>query len=384
MFAIVLPAVCQESDGASGGSSFGVVVYAEGETVYIIRDQRRQVYDAFTGELLGFPVYPGDMIQTDPDTYVEIQLLPSGSIIKVAENTSFTLEQVGPEGQGVLELAYGRLRARVDRMTGGNPFQIRGSGAVAGVRGTDFGTDVIADATQLSSLTRVYCFEGEIEVDLVMTAEPPGEPPSPIVIAANQMLVASAPGPDETVATAQPEVTAIDDNTQIYWQERDFVAEPEEAAALLARFPDLETKATERLGPVEFLDAVPEPSATPEEPSPDPGTESESQEPGVAAKSAEQIPEASEAVSIEAGGMEVDPERRQRLISATRITGVSMVALGALADATAATFYFFGDQILPSWPPASDKTVILTVGASGAALVFTGLLTLFFSAVMGQ
>ena len=54
-------------DASSGdGGSFGVVIYADGEVVSIIRDGRRFEYDAFTGELLGMPIYGGDIIQTDP------------------------------------------------------------------------------------------------------------------------------------------------------------------------------------------------------------------------------------------------------------------------------------------------------------------------------
>ena len=391
---VTLGAFAQDADQSSGGNSFGVVIYAEGDVVSVIRDLRRTEYDAFTGELLGLAVYPGDIIQTDPNTYVEIQLLPSRSVIKVAENTSFTVEQISATGDGVFNLAYGRLRARVNRLTGVDPFEIRGVGATAGVRGTDFGTDVIAQPAGGASLTRIYCFEGEVQVEM---DGPSSEQPSeaePIVITANEMITATILSPTSAAAIAaesesdgepvispapvaeiEPILPAISE----FWQRENFVAEPGDAESVLAQFPDLRTDATERLGDLPFLqtDEVPEPSPMPE-------AEPVSVQPADTDAAAEALPvgdepRAAEAVAIEGDSEIMDPERRERMISATKVTGLTVTGLGLLAEATAATLFFWGDQIFPSWPAASDAGLLTPIAASGGVFVIGGILSLLLS-----
>jgi len=394
---VTLGAFAQDADQSSGGNSFGVVIYAEGDVVSVIRDLRRTEYDAFTGELLGLAVYPGDIIQKDPNTYVEIQLLPSRSVIKVAENTSFTVEQISATGDGVFNLAYGRLRARVNRLTGVDPFQIRGIGATAGVRGTDFGADVIAQPAGGASLTRIYCFEGEVQVEMDgLSSEQPSEA-EPIVLTANEMItaitlsptsaaaIAAEPEPESDgepvilpapVAEIEPILPAISE----FWQRENFVAEPGDAESVLAQFPDLRTDATERLGDLLFLqtDEVPEPSPMPE-------AEPISTQPAVDVPEAVEAtpigdePRAAEAVAIEGDSEIMDPERRERMISATKVTGLAVTGLGLLAEATAATLFFWGDQIFPSWPAASDAGLITPIVASGGVFVIGGIFSLLLS-----
>ena len=394
---VTLGAFAQDADQSSGKNSFGVVIYAEGDVVSVIRDLRRTEYDAFTGELLGFAVYPGDIIQTDPNTYVEIQLLPSRSVIKVAENTSFTVEQISAAGDGVFNLAYGRLRARVNRLTGVDPFEIRGVGATAGVRGTDFGTDVIAQPVGGASLTRIYCFEGEVQVEV---GGPSSEQPSeaePIVITANEMITATTLSPTSAAAIAAkpesagepvispapvPEIEPILPAISEFWQRENFVAEPGNAESVLAQFPDLRTDATERLGDIPFLQdhEAPEPSSAPEV---DPISVTQ-EETTVLTEAVEAVPvgdepRAVDAVAIEGDSETMDPERRERMISATKVTGLTVTGLGLLAEATAATLFFWGDQIFPSWPAASDAGLLTPIAASGGVFVIGGILSLLLS-----
>ncbi len=380
----------QDAGQSLGESSFGAIIYAEGEVVSVIRDLRRTEYDAFTGELLGFAVYPGDIIQTDPNTYVEIQLLPSRSVIKVAENTSFTIDQISTTGNGVFDLAYGRLRARVIRLAGQDPFEIRGVGATAGVRGTDFGTDVLVQPAGGASLTRIYCFEGEVhvEVDGLSSERPSGT--EPIVVTADQMITATTPSPTSAAAIAagpEPEpdgepVTVPAPVAEIepilpaiseFWQRENFVAEPGDAESVLAQFPDLRTDATERLGDLPFLQI---------DTAPKPGPETEAV--AVDVTPAEDELHAADAVAIEGDGEAVDPDRLERRISATRAMGYTLVGVGALADAAAVTFFFWGDQILPSWPSASDPGLLTAVAASGGVFAIGGILSLLFSLQLSQ
>jgi FecR-like protein len=391
---VTLGSFAQDAGESPDAGSFGVVIFAEGNSVSVIRDQRRTEYDAFTGEMLGLALYAGDIIQTDPATYVEIQLLPSRSVVKVAENTSFTIEQVGSSGDGVFNLAYGRLRARVNRLGGQDPFEIRGVGATAGVRGTDFGTDVVVQPIGGSSLTRIYCFEGEVQVDV---ASAPGEPPSesePVIVTANQMVTATTLSPTAAAtragqtATADPdpvaEVAAITPAISEFWQRKNFVAEAKDADAVLAEFPYLRADATERLGSVAFMQAataapavaveevaVSEPEPVVEAVVADAELQEPAAEPGVL--------RAADAISLESDGDVQDAMAPDGLIRATRAVGISMIALGVVADAAAVTSYFLGDQILPGWAPATDLDILTVVAGGGAVLLITGIFSLVSS-----
>lgn len=140
------------------------VVYAEGEGFSLVRNGQSDYYDIYLGDADALELKGGDLILTEADTWVEIQLADSGTIIKIAENTTFTLKTLQNEG-GVFEVSYGRVRARVEKLTSDTPFWIQGSDTVAGVRGTDFGYDLFYDpASPEKKNVSVYCFEGEVEV----------------------------------------------------------------------------------------------------------------------------------------------------------------------------------------------------------------------------
>ncbi|MFW6250557.1 MAG: FecR domain-containing protein, partial [Alkalispirochaetaceae bacterium] len=132
------------SVSAQEREAYAFVIYAEGYDMTIFRNEELLTYDVLRDNVIGMPLLPGDLIQTDPETFVELQVMPSRTVIKVAENTTFRIEEIGGAGGGSFDLAYGRLRAKVDRIAGNEEFQIRGRSAVAGVRGTDFGYDFVA------------------------------------------------------------------------------------------------------------------------------------------------------------------------------------------------------------------------------------------------
>ena len=393
LFALGSVCPAQESPGQQERSSFGVIVYATGEMVTIIRDGRPSRYDAYTGEPLGLPVYPGDMIQTDAGTYVEIQLLPSRSLIKVAENTAFTVEELRSSGDGVFSLTYGRLRARVNRLAGSDPFEIRGVGAIAGVRGTDFGTDEIALLSGGGSVTRVYCFEGEVSV--VPTVAPADA--DPVILGPNQMVRVDVPVPAATAAataatTAATTAAATAATTPVpepipsgivaFWQREDFVAEPVSVDDMIKRFPALEAPARELLRVP--LDAAPAEEGMTG--SAEPGAVEAVQQPqdAAAVTAVEPRPEpirAPEAVAVEGGDRleDMSPERRVRLARNTKVIGFTLAGVGFAADAAAAGLYFFGDRLFPDWPAASDPDVLMIVGAAGGVYLIGGIMSLLLS-----
>jgi hypothetical protein len=86
---------------------------------------------AAVGELLT----AGNRIQTGPQSAVDL-LLPGGSVIRIQQNSIFTLEELGARGQ--LRLDQGDLLLGISKLKAGESMQITTPTTVAAVRGTSF------------------------------------------------------------------------------------------------------------------------------------------------------------------------------------------------------------------------------------------------------
>lgn len=109
----------------------------------------------------GMEIPIGSTIVTFDDDYAEIRLDPNGSIIRISENTNFTIDAVqGASGaaENVFSVAVGKFRAVAGRATGDERYIYKGPSAVCGVRGTDSGMSVIP-----GELESAFVFEGSIE-----------------------------------------------------------------------------------------------------------------------------------------------------------------------------------------------------------------------------
>lgn len=286
---------------AAQSDPYAFVIYAEGYNVSIFRNGELQTYDVLVDDVVGMPLLPGDLVQTDGDTFVEMQVMPSRTVVKIAENTTFEIESLGGAGGGSFAMNYGRIRARVERITSNETFQVRGFSAVAGVRGTDFGYDQVVEREAAGELqTRVYVFEGEVEVserqaddgpDDAASGDDPAatgdgeqpadgaetEPPAEsqrVVLGANEMVnVVSAvpaelveeaqdlvePGaedsepPEGQPATPRPPVQkvtfsqqTIQEDIQEFWTEQDFQEEAIDPEEVEKVFPGINAR-VERL-----------------------------------------------------------------------------------------------------------------------------------------
>lgn len=165
---VVLLLVFPAFFAASQDASRAEIVYAEGRDFSLVRSGERTIYSVYDPEVLGLELYEGDLLQTGAESFLEVQLLPKGTVIKIAENSSFQFKNLGKTDETVsLGLVYGRVRAKVARLSGDERFFIRSGATVAGVRGTDFGFDAIInpdsppDAVNTPAV-RVYCFSGEL------------------------------------------------------------------------------------------------------------------------------------------------------------------------------------------------------------------------------
>ncbi len=164
---------------------FASIIYAEGESFRLIRDGRPRKISVDSKEVFGMEVKPGDIFQTASDTMLEFTIHELGATVKIAENTSFRFDREAENNRTTGELYYGRVRAKVDRLARGSTYRISSPSLVAGVRGTDFGLDVIAlrqigpgskaemddtareyaaDDAESAVMHRVFCFEGSVLV----------------------------------------------------------------------------------------------------------------------------------------------------------------------------------------------------------------------------
>jgi hypothetical protein len=145
----------------------GVIIYASGTGFEHIRNGDTREYDLSVDVAEGVELRAGDYLNTYDGTFLEIQVYPSDNVLKVSENTSFKVNEVSPQGGGNFELNYGRVRARVKKLAGLEKFSLEGPSMVAGVRGTDFGYDIIYEKSESTERTvaSVYCFEGRVEVE---------------------------------------------------------------------------------------------------------------------------------------------------------------------------------------------------------------------------
>ena len=107
----------------------------------------------------GMDLKPGDIITTK-NTHAEVRLSPNGSIIKIAANTRFSVDSLqGREdaSKNVFSLAAGKIRMVAARNIKSR-YEVRTPTAVCGVRGTDFGLEVIEGVRDAAAV-----LSGEIE-----------------------------------------------------------------------------------------------------------------------------------------------------------------------------------------------------------------------------
>jgi hypothetical protein len=95
-----------------GATRFSGSVRQSGSDSFIVANNgRQQVYQTNTIPANGITLQNADMIQTGPGNYVEVQLDPSGAIIKLAENTSVVFNDLGTSSRPAsLSFLYGRMR----------------------------------------------------------------------------------------------------------------------------------------------------------------------------------------------------------------------------------------------------------------------------------
>lgn len=153
-----------------------VLVYVDDEEAFEVRDTGGNLIESY----LGMEIPKGSSIQTGM-TSAELQMSPTGTIIKIANNTLMTINNLQNQDQGSNDftLKGGKLRAVVARLLGREEsYNFFNNSTVCGIRGTDFlldfeGNLVVADGavdfTKLAtnetlSVTTGMMASGEAEV----------------------------------------------------------------------------------------------------------------------------------------------------------------------------------------------------------------------------
>jgi hypothetical protein len=129
----------------AGVSDSGGAVSAQrpSEPTALVSYLENEVIVEYDGERfepqIGEDLYAGSWVQTGPDSLAEM-ILRDESVIKVAANTGFVLEELprSTEDNSIFDLMEGSVRAKVTKMiSSDSSFAIRAESAVMGVRGTD-------------------------------------------------------------------------------------------------------------------------------------------------------------------------------------------------------------------------------------------------------
>ncbi|MFW6362395.1 MAG: FecR domain-containing protein [Spirochaeta sp.] len=135
----------------------GTIEYLENDP-QIVRNGR-----VFTGTVhFGFELRNLDLIRTGDSALVEFSLYPGSGIqgeIIVHSNSEFYLSFDESRNESNVNLLRGSSSFSIERLPRGRTFSVRTSGAVMGVRGTDFSVDTSARGEYL-----VTVGEGRVEV----------------------------------------------------------------------------------------------------------------------------------------------------------------------------------------------------------------------------
>jgi hypothetical protein len=162
------------SVGAQESSAPVAHIFFTGDAGFTLTTSGRSfVYSGAGIDNKGFPLSRADILQTGAGGTVEIQLVPSGTVIKLAENTSFIYNE-----HNNYQLLYGRIRI----ITGTNqaPIVISTDSAKIDVSGGDVDVDYIFEPIpeQGSSglLLRLFCFAGTAQISPFFPVSPLAQP----------------------------------------------------------------------------------------------------------------------------------------------------------------------------------------------------------------
>ena len=173
--AVLTALAAQEPDRRPTESAF--IYYAAGQDFTLGSPSRRAIFSAESVRGEGIPLERGGIVNTGAGTFLEIQLVPSGAVIKLAGNTSFVYNGIDENGRFAdLRLLYGRMRVVTGRTSAAerdflneiHSIVIRAGEISARITEGDMGADYILVPGEADSglhpLFSLYSFRGSAEV----------------------------------------------------------------------------------------------------------------------------------------------------------------------------------------------------------------------------
>jgi hypothetical protein len=138
---LVLPgalfAQSKSSQGKSSAPRVSLEYFENNSGIFEIRDAKGV---SVPDPQLGDELKVGSTVLTGNGDIAELKLAHTGTIIKVAQNTNFTLSQLRKDngsGQDLFSLTAGKIRTVAGKASGKDQYQIKTQSAVCGVRGSD-------------------------------------------------------------------------------------------------------------------------------------------------------------------------------------------------------------------------------------------------------
>jgi hypothetical protein len=102
----------------------------------------------------------GDSITTSPDSFVYVSVNGLFSAVRVAAETTMVIKRMNRIGTGregatetTLDLKIGSIQGQVKKVTGDSQYEISTPHGIAGIRGTDFSVDVVANGNGTYTVT---------------------------------------------------------------------------------------------------------------------------------------------------------------------------------------------------------------------------------------
>ncbi|MDR1566130.1 MAG: hypothetical protein LBS48_02460 [Treponema sp.] len=160
-FAISLPLGAQNQQAR--------IYHAQGADFALTVNGERSFIDASSLGYGGIALNRSDMIQTGVGTFLEIQFIPSGTVLKISENTSLVYNGFDESGRFTdAALLYGRIRLVSGNGEGSKTSVIRAGTSSVRIPEGDLGVDYAVSRSGRGDASRpalkVYSFRGRAEV----------------------------------------------------------------------------------------------------------------------------------------------------------------------------------------------------------------------------
>lgn len=154
---LLLPTSVFAQAGKTAAPTVILAYYEDASGVMAVKDDKGADVDLVEGLRL----QKGWTLITDKGDLAELKLDPNGTIVKISQKTNFKIESLqgsGSDDKNAFSVALGKIRTVAGKATGNEKYTFKGSSAVCGVRGTDFGMEVNPGTSETA-----FVFDGLID-----------------------------------------------------------------------------------------------------------------------------------------------------------------------------------------------------------------------------